>query len=176
MTDAEKEAQRQSWVRGELAIGNDRAEAAFRASMHPAEQYRAQRRSQTLFCSVLLFPLVYLAAVLLFTSGCAHRSAEEGIGDARRGLAGVGAAYTTLSVLYDTAVRARVEMCKRQVPEPADEEARRACMGPLASDGRIAADMERIKSIYDESADALAELELLVGSLTRALKEAGAPP
>ena len=33
MTDEEREAQRQSWVRGERAMGNDADEAKWRASM-----------------------------------------------------------------------------------------------------------------------------------------------
>lgn len=38
MTQAEREAQRASWVRGELAIGNDRDEGAYRAKMRAEKE------------------------------------------------------------------------------------------------------------------------------------------
>jgi len=37
MTEAELRAQRDSWVRGEMAIGLDRQEAAFRATLKEPE-------------------------------------------------------------------------------------------------------------------------------------------
>lgn len=132
------------------------------------DRARTSARSRAL--AILAWLWMYLAAA--FLSGCAHLRPEQGIQESRRALAGIGATFSALSVAYGTAVSARVEVCKRQLPEGASEDDRRRCMGALGSDARIAQDMARFKALYDEGADLLGELETLIVSLTSALKEA----
>ena len=44
ITEAEIRVQRASWVRGEMGIGNDRAEEAYRAKMRPATPAPQERQ------------------------------------------------------------------------------------------------------------------------------------
>lgn len=140
--------------------------------------YPARRTDWKLAISVAVTIATLTAfVVMLLLVGCRSVSPANAPQATRIALAKVGAAYSALSVLYETAVDVRIEVCKLELGPDATKEQHVACLGPLASEGKITLSMLRAGALYDDAAIVLEDLAGELAALGEALAstKGGAP-